>query len=781
MDVQNYNVLPFIEESKCNEEKPENLLKNNTDDSVDVFSNKSTKQNMDDKKHEEYLDDSLGQEMERHQGESIKGNNASSLIDNMTDDNDVMFNPAQRLNFDDDSEDEELSEGELVLSPKKQDSNNEEHLAHRPLTNGSDVAENDTYGIPTHSGSDQGQNIRIIEGHDSSLVDDGNLAFGFNFIQSQNVIMSSGPHHTKAGLNTSNSEDSIHNIYDSLERIDSTNLSNESHENQLENNTADLSNIAMSLYPNPQGSESDSMWAQDDNVKNYLSNLPHNQQFVHGNPCPDDPIRHQSPPRNFQTDVSSTNLNRRHGNGDDACFGGFGDCVNSIDNADDLNLELSEEGLLNNTQMYAQPIAAVSHLTMEDNFASGIGEQMHIQNQPIQEVFNSLRMGKNNAFSQPKNMASSQGFSLSELEDFHHSEGDGLDALSDERQAAAGSSLSMGNQNQSAGGTVGRQVAAVRKSSSSRVQTRRPAVQGSASSGNAKKSSSVINPRPGNGNVSAQPRRAVVSSSTGRLSGTGDSAKKVTGGVIKKKTSEGINSTAVSSGQLFVVANNQGMKPTQSMSRANSHASLVSNANSTNSRMSGVGKESQQFIFRASSQLRAGMDNDNSPEPADQFHAPVFQNSGSTTALSMNNPNKSHSQEKVWLNKSQVPYHQMSVRQSHLQPYHPKSESVGEHPQQPMMKGQPHQNALYFDGGISHRHTLNDKLVRHQDMPTVNVGNMQSQHYYNPSISPIGSDTSHHSVNQEQVLSQMEVMKKQAQQLSPNEVIKTFFVLIHSF
>ncbi|XP_059171227.1 uncharacterized protein LOC131952514 isoform X2 [Physella acuta] len=616
------------------------------------------------------LDDDGGTHFESHSQEGLSrrggpardGNNASPVHHGSSDDNDSLFNPLQRLNFDDDVYDDEESAEDVgnredneenehleAEAAVKDNPNVDEYMHHRPAVNGSDVSEHGLYG-GAMSAHDQGQNVRIIEGHDSSILDNGgNSLYGFSFLPSQmgqQPLLS--PANSAGGAGNPRPDEDSQNLYDSLEREDGS--SHYGDEHMMENNSSEYysaGNMTL-MATNSQGPDNDVMWAQDDptDQTSYLSS--HHQHFQHLV----DPSQQQGPPRNFQVEQpGSFKATRQNGSyRGEGNMGGFGDVhSNEEDNTDALSLELSEEGLLQSTQMYAQPVS--------NNMAGNSGQHQFPKDWNSNWPQANGSSNQNASFdlidsirSQPKNLLRNQAPIKVDAVDIHD-EGDGVDSQTDQRQAGAGSSLAVTDQNQSAGdsGKAGK------KSASNKVQTRRPAVQGSASSGE-KKAGAVAT-------RSSAPSTSIRKSSPATKPGNhgGSSA------VGRHKPGEPAKAVV-----------NAQVRPPQA------HSSMpnmlqISTANSTNSRVSGVGKESylnnssQMQSARGNCQLIVGTENNISPLPqredvgqSEVTHPPHNAVHANVSSTAMPKPQPSHPQFSQSFDRirTQPNQHQMDVRSS---------------------------------------------------------------------------------------------------------------------
>ncbi|CAG5122828.1 unnamed protein product, partial [Candidula unifasciata] len=554
------------------------------------------------------LDDDGGAYFEPHSQDTVirqaihiqDGNVSSSTSLEASNDNDVVFNPVQRLHFDnhcdyEDYDDNDNEDSLEVVTDTVDNSTvgNREYLPHRRVVNGSDMTEHGAYGgMPI--AQDQVQNVRIIEGHDSSLLDDSSGTFGFNFLQPQMVHL---PLMSPVNLNSGNSsrmDDEAHNLYDSLEREDGSSLYEETDDRIMENNSSEyFSAGSMSLVvANSQVPDCDSLWAQDDS-SDHGNYLPHSQQHLNGGHGGEQNFsRNQSPSRNFQMDISGLFAPKRRGDGiiGEGVLGGYGD-VRDVenDNTDALTLELSEEGLSHTTQMYAQPVSASSITTAPTSFGNGtqaqndrINSRILAQNSSQFCLFNNRSVHHIPSDSLARNHVLSQGFPKNDSDASSQVEGDGVDVHMDERQAGAGSFFASDQKP-----AVDSNPPA-RRQGVSKIHTRRPAVQGSASSGENRKPLTV-NPRQG----AAAIRKNVPPMKSGSHSdanGRGNTA------VVRRNT--GIeqvkgNNSGLSSGSTVQSRIPPGpMSGFSIASRSNSHTSLASNGSSTNSRVGGVGKES---------------------------------------------------------------------------------------------------------------------------------------------------------------------------------------------
>ncbi|KAK0066642.1 centrobin [Biomphalaria pfeifferi] len=567
------------------------------------------------------LDDDGGTHFDLHsqdgvmrRGSTLREVNISPSPQGVSDDNDIIFNPLQRLHFDDDDfvdEDEDdncqtrgddngIDEGVEITGHGLDDDSLEDrdYLHFRPAVHGSELAEQGAYGgvMSTH---DQGQNIRIIEGHDSSLLDDAANSYGFNFLHTQMIQIPVLSPVNVTAANSSRLEDDAHNLYDSLEREDGSNQysnSNEPNVHVLENNTSEYYSSGSLMAANSQGPDNDLLWAQDESSENG-NYLTHSQQHYQKS------SEHQSPPRNFQADSSGIFVAKRAGTShiNEGTLGGFGDShIKEQDNTDALSIELSEEGLLQNTQTYAQPISSMAtsngavHLLQAQKDWNLWPQSNTVQASgfDLSDPFRTMNV-------QPKNLTRSQG--LCNLNSDANSEGDGEDTQ-DKRQAGAGSSLSTSDQNQSAVDSVKVQKKSVG------TQPRRPAVQGSASSGDTRKTS-LLNQRSNLQNSSTSLKK---SSSFSKSSSLGDKSSKGKGaGADKKNHLE--SSKGGSTGLSNVSSHSRPAQNSVLVNSQNASSSLHSSVNSTKSRVSGVGKESylaaaSSSFTRAANQLSSSTD-----------------------------------------------------------------------------------------------------------------------------------------------------------------------------
>lgn len=786
------------------------------------------------------LDDDGGAYFEPHSQDTVirnslhiqDGNVSNFTPQEASDDNDIVFNPVQRLHFDNDGEDEDYddndNEDSLEVVTDMVDNStvgHREYLPHRRVVNGSDMTEHGAYGgIPI--AQDQVQNVRIIEGHDSSLLDDSNGAFGFNFLQPQMVHL---PLMSPVILNSGNSsrmEDEAHNLYDSLEREDGSSLYEETDDHVMENNTPEYFSAGnMSLVvSNSQVPDCDSLWAQDDS-SDHGSYLPHSQQHPHGGQGVEQNFsRNQSPSRNFQMDISGLFFPKRRSDGikGDSIMGGYGD-VRGVedDNTDSLTLELSEEGLSHNTQMYAQPVSASSLITAP----AALGNGAQVQNDRISGrlltqsnsqlcAFNNKSVHQILSDSLPRNLALNQGLPRDDSDASSHVEGDGVDLHLDERQAGAGSFFASDHKPASDSNPPARRQAV------SKIHTRRPAVQGSASSGENRKSLAV-NPRQG-----APVTRKIIpptkSGSHGDANGRGNVAviRRNTGIEQVKGSNNGVSSGSIVQSRV-PLGNGSGFS---TASRSNSHTSLASNASSTNSRVGGVGKESHmstntQTTTRGAASFVAGSEPSHPMTVSQRLTAGVG-DSGHTLALTTHSSAVNSQQ-----NHQILPQLPNSCDRAHtaigpqLEPHKPpasmKQRSAGTHVQNPpnvdpvhelqncrpvdphlsqgFIDNQHHSGAVGFEssnrkpqGQNQLSHNLQQSLpIQHLDYGGQQLSNqnyhagfsVQSTYHQGNSLS--GSEGSYHSVREPPVVNQMEVLKRQGPRPSPIDVSGRTYVKNH--
>ncbi|CAL1547612.1 unnamed protein product [Lymnaea stagnalis] len=638
------------------------------------------------------LDDDGGTHFDFHSQECVVRRtgairDASPTLQGASHDNDMMFNPLQRLNFDDEAfvdddvqedddaenEDDEVDNEDCVEAQGHMVNNislgEREYMHHRPAVNGSDLAEQGACGggMLAH---DQGQNIRIIEGHDSSLLDDGgNSPYGFNFLQTQMIQLPAMSPVGSGHAHNSRLEDESHNLYDSLEREDGAHHYEDSDENVLENNTSEyFSAGSMTLMAaNSHGPDSDALWAQDEN-SDHGTYLTHSQQHFQHSLDPNN-AQQLSPPRNFQVEAVGIFGAKRRGGAfmGEGNMGGYGDTQsNEEDNTDALSLELSEEGLLQNTQTYAQPVhSAPTNSASCSSMQAGRGDLGHhhthkdwnsnwpqANGQPggyeVTENSRSLN-------SQPKNLARSQSLLKNEPGE-SHDEGDGVDTQVDRRQAGAGSSALASDQNQSAGDSI----KAAKKPVNNKVQPRRPAVQGSASSGDNRRTGAA-NPRP---LVQNPPGPVKKTNSALRPCNLAEKAPKGNTGVRSKNGGEPAKGN---NGGLSSTANPQS-RPQSGHTSASSHtlSNMASMTNvSTNSRVSGVGKESHMTSStqgRMAGQVISNADNNYSsilPQredlgPLEAAHLSTS-NGSQSTMPQHSYPQTSHSFDRIRVSSNQHP------------------------------------------------------------------------------------------------------------------------------
>ena len=808
-------------------------------------------------------------------------------------DNNVVFDPVQRLNFDDD-EDEDVdndNEGEYYSDAAQSYDPLESEMHQRPVVNGSEQGES-ARSSGFRSLHDQGQNVRIIEGHDSSFLDDAPqqvqqpASYGFNFLHTQMIQLP-----TFSGLNASgltnnggtspgfpinhsrllSEEEQTHNMYDSLEREDGSSILGEGiHNHVAGEDTDDLQQYFSSgergSIPLPAANgvghqhqfhnhhhhhgDNEAFWDHDDSSDHgsYLSNS-HPHPVISDSASSPQHGRLQSPPRNFQVELcaahtippsdSSFFSSGRQGDGfhspleRDSGSVGEDDPQNfDEDNTDPLNAELSEEGLLQDTQMYAQPVTSASNLVNSaslqrdaagNNFlqsyntaqcsASGLNLSQTANSKARQQMDNPQQ-------TPPKNLAWSQSQHQPVVELSTESGGifDGP-SQGDRRQAGAGRSVSCKDLPQAAalnmsGGAIPKKP----QTQGNRVQQkRRPAVQGSASSNDSNK---LI----GTGlRATSQPpaRKAGVPGATGN-----DKARQKQG-IGQRITSlpevgRGTLLGSSDTSSLHQGRQLQGKMSTGSplASRANSHTSLASSAGSTNSRVSGVGKEShlvrsqkiQQGGQMPTSTVQEGKHS--SLAIANKSHG-ISASTGQSVMSALpnttlprqvsaqNRPSPANQQEKTRNTLSGKQHVGESEKEEHL--HHNMPSQVGNphtlkgFPQQGRSHARPHQNvgrgnlsgnhipqSLNGQGG----HPLGKQHYRysHGSSQGHDQGHKQQSLQHNLSVqasgasprgsdgallsgaSPSGSEGSHRSVSHESVMSQMEALRKQGHRLSPAEV-----------
>ena len=820
----------------------------------------------------------------------------SPLGPDMPGDNDGMFDPVQRLNFDDDDDEEdnedvdngneegEYSPGSATESYDPVDS----ELQQRPDVNGSEQGES-SRSSGFRSLQDHSQNVRIIEGHDSSFLDDAPqqvqqpASYGFNFLHTQMIQLPSLSGMNVSGLANNggsspggfpsnhhrllSEEEQAHNLYDSLEREDGSSLFGEgSHNHAGGENLDDLQQYFNSggggapmsllaantvgsqhqLHNHQQHGDNDAFWEHDDSSDHgsYLSNshAHHGTSDQTGSPQHG---RHQSPPRNFQVELCAAHTippadsvflpSGRQGDGFNSPLEGDSgspveDDFQEDNTHDALSAELSEEGLLQDTQMYAQPVTSASSLNNPGAVQrdSAISNLLHTYN-PGQRsgTFNlsqtangRARQQTDNSGSQqppPKNLAWSQAQPVVELSAEGAGTFNGL-TQGDRRQAGAGSSMDNKDLPQAAALNVS--GGAIPKKPQSQVartqQKRRPAVQGSASSNDTQRSTGV-GPRamsqPSGRKTAAN--GAALNHRAGQKQGAGQrmtSAPEVGRGALP-----GASDATSPSHQLRQL---QGKVTTGSplTSRANSHTSLASSAGSTNSRVSGVGKESHRARSQKvhpgaqmpSSTLQEGIQP--SLNAANKLHgtatsASQAMTSGSSMAAlprknrDSSRPNPANQQEstrsRVFGKPRTLESEREESSQSLMSAHAGNVQMSGSVSQQGKSHGLPDQTEgghssqnLDSTGGgnpvskQSHRYIHGNPQRHGQGLRQQSLQrNLASLSIQGSGVSPPGSDGalpagaspsgsegSHRSGGRESVMSQMEALRKQGHRLSPSEV-----------
>ncbi|GFN91519.1 centrobin [Plakobranchus ocellatus] len=817
-------------------------------------------------------------------------------------DNDVVFDPVQRLNFDDEDEDEEaedVDEGvaRQEFSPEPNGSASYDiagdHLNQRPVVNGSEQGES-ARSLPFQSLHDHSQNVRIIEGHDSSFLDDAPqqqqqqqqqqpTSYGFNFLHTQMIQLPphSASNASSIGNNGGSSpagfpsnlhralaeEEQAHNLYDSLEREDDSSpfgetnqVTGESSENlqhyfssvaggslsPLATNTAGPPHQYLNAHPNH--GDNVNFWEDDDNSDHgsYLSNS-------HTHAVTSDPVsspqhcRHQSPPRNFQVELSATHpipsadsvflLGGRQGDGFNSPLEGDSgsqgeDDAQHIeeDNTELLNAELSEEGLLQDTQMYAQPVTAAS------NSINTAQSQRNVSRNGFQHVYNASQYAMSSSHTSqnisnlsrqqadnsslhhppPKNLARSQGQHQHQAVMELSAEGGGTcdgPLHGDHRHAAAGSSLdskSVGHMSvaNSSGGAIPKKS---QPQAARAQQKRRPAVQGSASSGDTQRSSNAAL------KAASQPTGRKASAGTlGSQSGQKQ-------GVSQRQHSAPNMGRGSASGATSVpFASSQGRQPQGKVtavspvaSRTNSHTSLASTAGSTNSRVSGVGKESHY----ASSQKACGgghlLSTTVQESTHSAFHMPNRDQGHSSASVghlptsssaTLPQQHKRDSGRSGWVNhqesgrKLQTVENEVEFQRNYSGSSQATHSQKPDHFQQGKMVGPANQQPINSSGnrimrttdairGVvdsKHLHRYNHgnphylgQAARQQPLQR-NLANLSIQASVSSPPgsdgalpaggSPSGSEGSHASAGRESVVSQMEALRKQGHRLSPADV-----------
>ncbi|GFS27679.1 centrobin [Elysia marginata] len=822
-------------------------------------------------------------------------------------DNDVVFDPVQRLNFDEDDDDEDVDNGnelgEYPPTATEAFDSVESDLHQRPVVNGSEQGES-SRSSGFQSLQDQGQNVRIIEGHDSSFLDDAPqqvqqpASYGFNFLHTQMIQVPYLPAFNVSGLANNGGpspggfasnhnrllaeEEQAHNLYDSLEREDGSSLYGEGAHGHVDGEDTDdlqqyfttggagpLSLLTTSNVEHPhqfhnshhqQQEDSETFWEHDDSSDHgsYLSNS-------HAHPVASDPAssphhgRLQSPPRNFQVELfaahtmlSSNNVflpSGRQGDGfnspleGDSGSLGEDDAQNfEDDNTDPLNAELSEEGLLQDTQMYAQPVTSASNLAtsvtshsrdvagstllqmynLAQHPASGFGLSQTANSKPRQLLDNHSPQQ-----TPPKNLAWSQIQQQQQPVVELSTEGAGSlegPTHGDGRQAGAGSSV--GSKDLPQATTLNASGGAIPKQNQAHVaraqQKRRPAVQGSASSGDLQRS------------AGAGPRG--VSQPAGRKSGSSGAAHNNRAGQKQELGQRATSTPEVGRGVLpgatkAPTSLHQGRKvhgkvTTSSplASRANSHTSLASSAGSTNSRVSGVGKESHLVRSQKGNQggqlppstLQEGshgisnVTNKNhaaSTAAAAQTIAAVSSTAAlprHITSQSQNRANPANQCEKTRGNafrkfqkeestREEPPHYRMSTHAGHVQSSRSFSQ-LGKN------QGLPQQNPGNLPGSLgvqgasvaagSHpvgkqhyqygqgnsqrgSHGLRQQSLQRSQANLSAHQALGSDGALLAGASPSGSEGSHRSAGHESVMSQMEALKKQGHRLSPAELTQS--------
>lgn len=780
-------------------------------------------------------------------------------------DNDVVFDPVQRLTFDDDDEDEEDEDvdngneiGDYPTDAAGSHNPMESELHHqRPIVNGSEQGESSrSFGF--QSLQDHGQNVRIIEGHDSSFLDDTPqqaqqpaASYGFNFLHAQminlpslsalNVPNSTNNGGASPGMFPSNhnrlfaEDEQAHNLYDSLEREDGSSPYGEGAHNHVNGEDADdlhqyfSSGAGMDHFPNShqQPEDSEAFWEHEDSSDHgsYLSSS-------NAHPSTSDPVssphrRLQSPPRNFQvelcashTNPSSNNiflLSGRQGDGFNSPLerdsGGLGEDDAQIyeeDNTDPLNAELSEEGLLQDAQMYAQPVTSASNLStasasLSRDVAGNTVLQSYNHGQRPATSFNlsshtanaKVKQRMDNSTVQqtlPKNLVWSQAQQETVVELSTETAGN-VESFSqgDGRQAGAGSSVGCKDMPQAlalnaSGGAIPKQSQAL---VSRAQQKRRPAVQGSASSGDHQRSSGATS------KGASQP--AAGRKTSGAISAAQNSRTGQTQDVVQHLTSNSEVGRAVLAGASTAPSSHfqgrkiqgKGTASSPLASRANSHTSLASSAGSANSRVSGVGKESH--LMRSQKGHQAGQStvqegNHNSVSTSNKCLAGGGHPAASTVAVQrQSRPNPAnqrtsgrHQREE---NVREDPTHcQMPAQSGNF-----KSSRDSSHLDK--NQGLPHQNpgnlssghGVQNSAGIAghSKHPLSNQSSSqrgnpglrqqslHRNLPNLSAQMPGSEGAYLAGASPSGSEGSHRSVGHESVMSQMEALRKQGHKLSP--------------
>ncbi|RUS79725.1 hypothetical protein EGW08_012498 [Elysia chlorotica] len=809
-------------------------------------------------------------------------------------DNDIMFDPVQRLNFNDDGdEDEDVrddnEEGEYYPDAAQSFDPAESEMHQRPVVNGSEQGES-ARSSGFRSLNDHGQNVRIIEGHDSSFLDDEPqqvqqpTSYGFNFLHTQMIQLPSfsglsnhgdysqgfPSNHNRLSLE----EDQTHNMYDSLEREDGSSLLGDGIHNRGGEEEADVlqqyfsSGIggSMSLQMvsgvghqhqqhnlhhqhNHQG-DNEAFWDHDDSSDHgsYLSNS-HPHPMVSDSASSPRHARHQSPPRNFQVELCAAHSippsdsvflpSGRQGDGfnsplerDSGSVGEDSPQNFEEDNNDALNAELSEEGLLQDTQMYAQPVtSAPNHLgnsaTLQRNSAGNSFLQTYDSDQcsapglSLPQTANIKARQQldipNSQQTPPKNLAWSHAQHQSVVELSTESGGVfNVPTQADRRQAGAGRSVSCKDLSQavapnfSAGGAIPKKP---QTQEARAQQKRRPAVQGSASSSDSQK-------------VMGAGLRA-TSQPMGRkadtLGAAGDDRARQKQAVGQREEGRGTlpgssNSTSLHQGRQL-----QGKMAAGSplASRANSHTSLASSAGSTNSRVSGVGKEShlvrsQQKVHQAGQMpapsiqegkqgsvnmanksnggpaltsqsistvtLPRQVSSQHRPSPANQQDNSGTRNTVLTKQQAREGEREEHGQHQIMPPQAANP--------NSLRGFSQQGRNYGR-PQQSMAKNPSNRGAQSANtaGGqsASRQHPRSshgscqgqDQGVRQQSLQrntarlpvqASSVSPRGSNGALISGASPSGSEGSHHSGGQESVMSQMEALRKQGHRLSPAEL-----------
>lgn len=770
--------------------------------------------------------------------------------------NDILFNPAQRLNFDDDdSDDVDNTENDMgagdenldgmdirnelekeglrfqrpdarVIDSVQQYDDDEfedtnggvsvmiidevssgdpedgsDYLQHRPWVNGSDVVE-DSNQVPISLPQTQSQNVRIIEGHDSSLLDDGNMggAFGFNFLHAS--VRSNSPAITSGGP-VNETDVQQHNLYDSLEtELLPSNSFRVTEEEGRETSTSEYYSLIATMS---NGNASDSFLQVGDATSSQIlagQSSSNSANALNENLYAFSLPREQSPSMNAQQNCKMQ---------DSGSVLSMEPKVNlGLTNSNDgLNVELSEEGLAQNTHMlYDQPISSTGtmEVTAVEGSASLLARQNTLEGR-IQMAADSQSMKLNASQSLPNSSIVIKSHLIQskiENENFEEdqmhskrasSQTEAMNAINmnlDQRQAGAGSSGYMDEnlQAQSQPSFKGG------KPKAKKSQARRPAVQGSASAGDHKRPLSV-------GNTMTSVTSSTTTSVNHAMTVGGKSSSTrihTQGSVSSSQLSKSKQIAATSSQHTAYKQNpnsNGGVGSLNSgvnsplPSRTNSHTSLVS-AVSSHSRVGGVGKESHVRVSQPASQsgpllgtaqhfphsndmpghqkvdsllFGKAMAPDSAthathmtphqhqhPHSQSQSHR-IFHNQQSQQQ-------QQHQQQTLPLQQQQNTFHMQELyagdahqNQAHGVPPSnlPPGQSVAHHPQQQQHIAKTRPTNAASVGTASG--TLSSIQIGNQ-------GHVIPMPFANQMHSPAGSECSHQSFNREAVVTQMDAMKK---------------------